>query len=40
MSEPVPREWRFFIDNDILWSIVEGDVPELLQALIAFKNRL
>jgi uncharacterized protein with HEPN domain len=24
------REWRFYIDNDTLWSIVQQDVPALL----------
>ena len=27
------------IDNDTLWSIVQGDVPDLLQVLIGLKSR-
>jgi uncharacterized protein with HEPN domain len=29
------REWRFYIDNDTLWSIVQQDVPALLPKLRA-----
>jgi len=28
------------IDNDTLWSIIQSDVPDLLEALIALKHRL
>lgn len=28
------------IDNDTLWSIIQSDVPDLLQALIGLKSRL
>lgn len=42
MSEAVPRrEWRFCrIDRDTLWSIVETDIPDLLEQLRELKAGL
>lgn len=39
MSEPV-REWRFYlgIDNDTVWSIIQDEVPVLLQQLAELKK--
>ena len=45
MSEPV-REWRFYlddmigylgIDNDTVWSIIQDELPVLLQRLEAMR---
>ncbi|HOO63859.1 MAG TPA: hypothetical protein PK364_08045 [Synergistaceae bacterium] len=38
MSDVSQREWRFYLDDDALWSIIQDDVPELLPLLKAFKN--
>ncbi len=45
MSDSTQREWRFYlddflgIDNDTLWSIIHSDVPALLPAMRALKNK-
>jgi len=40
-DEPV-REWRFYlgIDNDMLWSIIQTDIPGLLLDLHRLKDSL
>jgi len=48
MSDTVPREWRFYLDdmldfagdNDTLWSIIRDDVPELLERLESLKLKV
>jgi len=34
----VIREWRFYI-HDILWNIIEMDIPALLKELELFKQK-
>ena len=38
MSDASRRKWRFYLDDDTLWSIIRDEVPELLPLLKALKD--
>lgn len=38
MSDDSKREWRIYLDDDTLWSIIQDDMPELLPLLKALKK--
>ncbi len=40
MSDAGKREWRFYLIDDTLWSIIRDVVPELLPKLKTLKKEV